>query len=151
MDHRHFRDALRRSYALTLSPALRGPCLLPAKTRGRHFTSAGGPLGKFLRSSIAIGKSSTNGFCPPWSQRGNSQGRAPLVLVLLARLPVWARFFLWQPAALQFYIFYGRMKDQGYIYVSMQLPISGRQWETQQSAAAKTRWKLFSQTRRGVQ
>jgi len=39
-------------------------------------------------------------------------------------------------------------EDQGYIYVSMQLPIA-RQWNAQ--ARLRNRWKLFSQTRRGVQ
>jgi len=41
------------------------------------------------------------------------------VLVLLAGFGLGA-FFLWQPAALQFYA----DEDQGYIYVSMQLPIA---------------------------
>jgi len=59
-----------------------------------------GPLGKFFDVFNRYWESSTNGFVR-WSHAGNSQGRARAWCCWQAS--VWARFFFWQPAALQFY------------------------------------------------
>ncbi len=111
--------------ALTLSPALAGLLLRPKPEEGTYKRR--GPLGKFFDVFNRYWKSSTNGFVR-WSHAVIHKGA--LVLVLLAGFGLGAFFFGSRlPSSFM------PDEDQGYIYVSMQLPIAASMERT--SAAAK--------------
>jgi hydrophobe/amphiphile efflux-1 (HAE1) family protein len=111
--------------ALTLSPALAGLLLRPKPEEGTYKRR--GPLGKFFDVFNRYWESSTNGFVR-WSHAIIHKGA--LVLVLLAGFGLGAIFFGSRlPSSFM------PDEDQGYIYVSMQLPIAASMERT--SAAAK--------------
>jgi HAE1 family hydrophobic/amphiphilic exporter-1 len=111
--------------ALTLSPALAGLLLRPKPEEGTYKRR--GPLGKFFDVFNRYWESSTNGFVR-WSHAVIHKGA--LVLVLLAGFGLGAFFFGSRlPSSFM------PDEDQGYIYVSMQLPIAASMERT--SAAAK--------------
>src|SRR6201993_4446026 len=111
--------------ALTLSPALAGLLLRPKSEEGTYKRR--GPLGKFFDVFNRYWESSTNGFVR-WSHAIIHKGA--LVLVLLAGFGMGAFFFgIRLPSSFM------PDEDQGYIYVSMQLPIAASMERT--SAAAK--------------
>src|SRR5580693_2491750 len=111
--------------ALTLSPALAGLLLRPKPEEGTYKRR--GPLGKFFDVFNRYWESSTNGFVR-WSHAVIHKGA--LVLVLLAGFGLGAIFFGSRlPSSFM------PDEDQGYIYVSMQLPIAASMERT--SAAAK--------------
>jgi len=111
--------------ALTLSPALAGLLLRPKPEEGTYKRR--GPLGKFFDVFNRYWERSTNGFVR-WSQAVIHKGA--LVLVLLAVFGLGAFFFGSRlPSSFM------PDEDQGYIYVSMQLPIAASMERT--SAAAK--------------
>src|SRR6476660_5466156 len=98
--------------ALTLSPALAGLLLRPKPEEGTYKRR--GPLGKFFDVFNRYWERSTNGFVR-WSQALIHKGA--LVLVLLAGFGLGAFFFGSRlPSSFM------PDEDQGYIYVSMQLP-----------------------------
>ncbi|HJY88778.1 MAG TPA: efflux RND transporter permease subunit, partial [Candidatus Acidoferrum sp.] len=111
--------------ALTLSPALAGLLLRPKPEEGTYKRR--GPLGKFFEVFNRYWERSTNGFVR-WSHAVIHKGA--LVLVLLAGFGLGAFFFGSRlPSSFM------PDEDQGYIYVSMQLPIAASMERT--SAAAK--------------
>jgi hydrophobe/amphiphile efflux-1 (HAE1) family protein len=111
--------------ALTLSPALAGLLLRP-KPEERTYKRRG-PLGKFFDVFNRYWERSTNGFVR-LSHAVIHKGA--LVLVLLAGFGLGAFFFGSRlPSSFM------PDEDQGYIYVSMQLPIAASMERT--SAAAK--------------
>ena len=111
--------------ALTLSPALAGLLLRPKPEEGTYKRR--GPLGKFFDVFNRYWERSTNGFVR-WSHAVIHKGA--LVLVLLAGFGLGAFFFGSRlPSSFM------PDEDQGYIYVSMQLPIAASMGRT--SAAAK--------------
>src|SRR5437016_5825290 len=111
--------------ALTLSPALAGLLLRPKPEEGTYKRR--GPLGKFFDVFNRYWERSTNGFVR-WSHAVIHKGA--LVLVLLAVFGLGAFFFGSRlPSSFM------PDEDQGYIYVSMQLPIAASMERT--SAAAK--------------
>ena len=111
--------------ALTLSPALAGLLLRPKPEEGTYKRR--GPLGKFFNVFNRYWERSTNGFVR-WSHAVIHKGA--LVLVLLAGFGLGAFFFGSRlPSSFM------PDEDQGYIYVSMQLPIAASMERT--SAAAK--------------
>jgi len=111
--------------ALTLSPALAGLLLRPKPEEGTYKRR--GPLGKFFDVFNRYWDRSTNGFVR-WSLAVIHKGA--LVLVLLAGFGLGAFFFGSRlPSSFM------PDEDQGYIYVSMQLPIAASMERT--SAAAK--------------
>src|SRR5579862_419628 len=111
--------------ALTLSPALAGLLLRPKSEESAHKHR--GPLGKFFDVFNRYWDRSTNGFVR-WSLAVIHKGA--LVLVLLAGFGLGAFFFGSRlPSSFM------PDEDQGYIYVSMQLPIAASMERT--SAAAK--------------
>ena len=111
--------------ALTLSPALAGLLLRPKPEEGTYKRR--GPLGKFFDVFNRYWERSTNGFVR-WSHAVIHKGA--LVLVLLAGFGLGAFFFGSRlPSSFM------PDEDQGYIYVSMQLPIAASMERT--SAAAK--------------
>jgi HAE1 family hydrophobic/amphiphilic exporter-1 len=111
--------------ALTLSPALAGLLLRPKPEEGTYKRR--GPLGKFFDVFNRYWDRSTNGFVR-WSHAVIHKGA--LVLVLLAGFGLGAFFFGSRlPSSFM------PDEDQGYIYVSMQLPIAASMERT--SAAAK--------------
>jgi hydrophobe/amphiphile efflux-1 (HAE1) family protein len=111
--------------ALTLSPALAGLLLRPKPEEGTYKRR--GPLGKFFDVFNRYWERSTNGFVR-WSHAVIHKGA--LVLVLLAVFGLGAIFFGNRlPSSFM------PDEDQGYIYVSMQLPIAASMERT--SAAAK--------------
>src|SRR6201993_4781059 len=111
--------------ALTLSPALSALLLRPKPEEGTYKRR--GPLGKFFDVFNRYWESSTNGFVR-WSHAIIHKGA--LVLVLLAGFGMGAFFFgIRLPSSFM------PDEDQGYIYVSMQLPIAASMERT--SAAAK--------------
>src|ERR1700704_6335517 len=111
--------------ALTLSPALAGLLLRPKPEEGTYKRRV--PLVKFFDVFNRYWERSTNGFVR-WSQAVIHKGA--LVLVLLAVFGLGAFFFGSRlPSSFM------PDEDQGYIYVSMQLPIAASMERT--SAAAK--------------
>ena len=111
--------------ALTLSPALASLLLRPKPEEGTYKRR--GPLGKFFDVFNRYWDRSTNGFVR-WSLAVIHKGA--LVLVLLAGFGLGAFFFGSRlPSSFM------PDEDQGYIYVSMQLPIAASMERT--SAAAK--------------
>jgi len=101
--------------ALTLSPALAGLLLRPKPEEGTYKRR--GPLGKFFDVFNRYWERSTNGFVR-LSHAVIHKGA--LVLVLLAVFGLGAFFFGSRlPSSFM------PDEDQGYIYVSMQLPIAG--------------------------
>ena len=111
--------------ALTLSPALAGLLLRPKPEEGTYKRR--GPLGKFFDVFNRYWERSTNGFVR-WSHAVIHKGA--LVIVLLAGFGLGAFFFGSRlPSSFM------PDEDQGYIYVSMQLPIAASMERT--SAAAK--------------
>jgi len=111
--------------ALTLSPALAGLLLRPKPEEGTYKRR--GPLGKFFDVFNRYWERSTNGFVR-WSHAVIHKGA--LVLVLLVVFGLGAFFFGSRlPSSFM------PDEDQGYIYVSMQLPIAASMERT--SAAAK--------------
>jgi HAE1 family hydrophobic/amphiphilic exporter-1 len=111
--------------ALTLSPALAGLLLRPKPEEGTYKRR--GPLGKFFDVFNRYWERSTNGFVR-WSHAVIHKGA--LVLVLLAGFGLGAFFFGSRlPSSFM------PDEDQGYIYVSMQLPIAASMERT--STAAK--------------
>src|SRR3984893_15874050 len=111
--------------ALTLSPALAALLLRPKREEGTYKRR--GPLGKFFDVFNRYWENSTNGFVR-WSHAVIHKGA--LVLVLLAGFGLGAFFFGSRlPSSFM------PDEDQGYIYVSMQLPIAASMERT--SAAAK--------------
>ena len=111
--------------ALTLSPALAGLLLRPKPEEGTYKRRR--PLGKFFDVFNRYWERSTNGFVR-WSLAVIHKGA--LVLVLLAGFGLGAFFFGSRlPSSFM------PDEDQGYIYVSMQLPIAASMERT--SAAAK--------------
>jgi HAE1 family hydrophobic/amphiphilic exporter-1 len=111
--------------ALTLSPALAGLLLRPKPEEGTYKRR--GALGKFFEVFNRYWYRSTNGFVR-WSHAVIHKGA--LVLVLLAGFGLGAFFFSSRlPSSFM------PDEDQGYIYVSMQLPIAASMERT--SAAAK--------------
>src|SRR3989440_2405863 len=111
--------------ALTLSPALAGLLLRPKPEEGTYKRR--GPLGKFFDVFNRYWERSTNGFVR-WSHAVIHKGA--LVLVLLAGFGLGAFFFGSRlPSSFM------PDEDQGYIYVSMQLPIAASMERT--NAAAK--------------
>ncbi len=111
--------------ALTLSPALASLLLRPKPEEGTYKRR--GPLGKFFDVFNRYWDRSTNGFVR-WSLAVIHKGA--LVLVLLAGFGLGAFFFGSRlPSSFM------PDEDQGYIYVSMQLPIAASMERT--SAAAE--------------
>jgi len=107
--------------ALTLSPGARGSVAAAKPEEGTYKRR--GPLGKFFDVFNRLLGTQYEWFCPLVA-RGNSQGRARAGAC-------------WQSSGLGAFFFGSRLpssfmpdEDQGYIYVSMQLPI-GRQWNAQ--------------------
>src|SRR5437870_5561987 len=100
--------------ALTLSPALAGLLLRPKSEEGTHKHR--GPLGKFFDAFNRYWERSTNGFVR-WSHAVIRKGA--LVMVLLVLFGLGAFFFGTRlPSSFM------PDEDQGYLYVSMQLPIA---------------------------
>src|SRR5258708_280926 len=100
--------------ALTLSPALAGLLMRPKPEEGTYKRR--GSLGKFFDVFNRYWERSTNGFVR-WSHAVIHKGA--LVLVLLAVFGLGAFFFGSRlPSSFMPH------EDQGYIYVSMQLPIT---------------------------
>jgi hydrophobic/amphiphilic exporter-1 (mainly G- bacteria), HAE1 family len=111
--------------ALTLSPALAGLLLRPKPEEGTYKRR--GLLGKFFDVFNRYWERSTNGFVR-WSHAVIHKGA--LVLVLLAGFGLGAFFFGSRlPSSFM------PDEDQGYMYVSMQLPIAASMQRT--SVAAK--------------
>jgi hydrophobic/amphiphilic exporter-1 (mainly G- bacteria), HAE1 family len=118
--------------ALTLSPALAGLLLRKPEQAGKRR----GPLGKFFGVFNRYWERSTHGFVR-WSDAVIRKG--VLVLALLAVCGLGAVFFI------------GRLpssflpdEDQGYIYVSMQLPVAASMERT--NAAARQVEKILANT-----
>ena len=110
--------------ALTLSPALAGLLLRPKPEEGTHKRR--GPLGKFFGVFNRYWERSTDGFVR-WSHAVIRKGA--LVLVLLAGFGLGAFFFGSRlPSSFM------PDEDQGYIYVSMQLPIAASMERTSEAA-----------------
>jgi len=116
--------------ALTLSPgALAGLLLRPKPREEGTLQAPGGPLGKFFDVFNRYWERSTNGFCP----------LGPHAVIHKGRAPCWC---CWQSSVLGRVFFFGSRlpssfmpdEDQGYIYVSMQLPHRGFQWNAQARA-----------------
>src|SRR6266850_619770 len=111
--------------ALTLSPALAGLLLRPKPKEGTHKRR--GLLGKFFDAFNRYWERSTDGFVR-WSDAAIRKGA--LVMVLLVVFGLGAFFFGNRlPSSFM------PDEDQGYLYVSMQLPIAASMERT--SAAAK--------------
>src|ERR1700746_1603974 len=112
--------------ALTLSPALAGLLLRPKPEEGTYKRR--GPLGKFFDVFNRYWERSTNGFVR-WSHAVIHKGA--LALVLLAGFGLGAFFFGSRlPSSFM------PDEDQGYIYVSMQLPIAASMERTSVAAHA---------------
>src|SRR5881296_1515420 len=111
--------------ALSLSPALAALLLKPQSEESSHRRR--GPLGKFFDAFNRYWQRSTNGFVR-WSHAVIRKGA--FVLVLLAIFGLGAVFFGSRlPSSFM------PDEDQGYLYVTMQLPIASSMERT--SAAAK--------------
>src|ERR1700734_158984 len=111
--------------ALTLSPALSALLLRPKSEEGTHEHR--GPLGKFFDAFNRYWERSTNGFVR-WSHAVIRKGALVMVLLVLFGL---GAFFFGNRLPSSFM----PDEDQGYLYVSMQLPIAASMQRT--SAAAK--------------
>jgi HAE1 family hydrophobic/amphiphilic exporter-1 len=110
--------------ALTLSPALAGLLLRPRPEEGTHQRR--GPLGKFFGVFNRYWERSTDGFVH-WSHAVIRKGA--LALVLLAVFGLGAFFFgSLLPSSFM------PDEDQGYLYVSMQLPIAASMERTSEAA-----------------
>src|ERR1700756_810109 len=110
--------------ALTLSPALASILLRKKPEEGTYKRR--GPLGKFFDVFNRYWERSTNGFVR-WSHAVIHKGA--LVLVLLAGFGLGAFFFGSRlPSSFM------PDEDQGYIYVSMQLPIAASMERTSEAA-----------------
>src|SRR5437870_2925296 len=109
--------------ALTLSPALAGLLLRPKSEEGTHKHR--GPLGKFFDAFNRYWERSTNGFVR-WSHAVIRKGA--LVMVLLVLFGLGAFFFGTRlPSSFM------PDEDQGYLYVSMQLPIAASMERTSEA------------------
>jgi len=100
--------------ALTLSPALAGLLLRPKPEEGSH--NRRGPLGKFFAVFNRYWERSTDGFVR-WSDAAIRKGAVVMVLLVVFGL---GAFFFGNRLPSSFM----PDEDQGYIYVSMQLPIA---------------------------
>src|SRR6266446_3271873 len=109
--------------ALTLSPALAGLLLRPKSEEGAHKRR--GPLGKFFDAFNRYWQRSTDGFVR-WSHAVIRKGA--LVMVLLVLFGLGAFFFGTRlPSSFM------PDEDQGYLYVSMQLPIAASMQRTSEA------------------
>src|SRR3981081_400771 len=113
--------------ALTLSPALAGLLLRPQSEESSHRRR--GPLGKFFDAFNRYWQRSTDGFVR-WSHAVIRKGGLVMVLLVLFGL---GAFFFGNRLPSSFM----PDEDQGYLYVSMQLPISASMERT--SEAGKQR------------
>ncbi len=109
--------------ALTLSPALAGLLLRPKSEEGTHKHR--GPLGKFFDAFNRYWERSTNGFVR-WSHAVIRKGALVMVLLLLFGL---GAFFFGNRLPSSFM----PDEDQGYLYVSMQLPIAASMQRTSEA------------------
>jgi len=118
--------------ALTLSPALAGMLLRPTPAGGERR----GPLGKLFGAFNRYWERTTVGFVS-WS--GAVIRKGALVLLLLAVCSVAGAFFFFQvPSS------FLPDEDQGYLFISMQLPVAASQQRT--SAAAREVEKVLANT-----
>src|SRR3989475_871952 len=109
--------------ALTLSPALAGLLLRPQSEESSHRRR--GPLGKFFDAFNRYWQRSTDGFVR-WSHAVIRKGA--LVMVLLVLFGLGAFFFGTRlPSSFM------PDEDQGYLYVSMQLPIAASMQRTSEA------------------
>src|SRR5689334_1356012 len=109
--------------ALTLSPALAGLLLRPKSEEGAHKHR--GPLGKFFDAFNRYWERSTNGFVH-WSHAVIRKGALVMVLLVLFGL---GAFFFGNRLPSSFM----PDEDQGYLYVSMQLPIAASMQRTSEA------------------
>src|SRR5256885_1385172 len=109
--------------ALTLSPALAGLLLRPKSEEGTHKHR--GPLGKFFDAFNRYWQRSTNGFVH-WSHAVIRKGALVMVLLVLFGL---GAFFFGNRLPSSFM----PDEDQGYLYVSMQLPIAASMQRTSEA------------------
>src|SRR6266700_388208 len=109
--------------ALTLSPALAALLLRPKSEEGTHKHR--GPLGKFFDAFNRYWERSTNGFVR-WSHAVIRKGALVMVLLVLFAL---GAFFFGNRLPSSFM----PDEDQGYLYVSMQLPIAASMERTSEA------------------
>src|SRR5579862_7124416 len=109
--------------ALTLSPALAGLLLRPKSEEGTHKHR--GPLGKFFDAFNRYWERSTNGFVR-WSHAVIRKGALVMLLLVLFGL---GAFFFGNRLPSSFM----PDEDQGYLYVSMQLPIAASMERTSEA------------------
>ena len=109
--------------ALTLSPALAGLLLRPKSEEGAHKHR--GPLGKFFDAFNRYWERSTDGFVR-WSHAVIRKGALVMVLLVLFGL---GAFFFGNRLPSSFM----PDEDQGYLYVSMQLPIAASMERTSEA------------------
>src|SRR6266699_1986835 len=109
--------------ALTLSPALASLLLRPKSEEGTHKHR--GPLGKFFDAFNRYWQRSTNGFVR-WSHAVIRKGGLVMVLLVLFGL---GAFFFGNRLPSSFM----PDEDQGYLYVSMQLPIAASMERTSEA------------------
>ena len=109
--------------ALTLSPALAGLLLRPKSEEGTHKHR--GSLGKFFDAFNRYWERSTNGFVR-WSHAVIRKGALVMVLLVLFGL---GAFFFGNRLPSSFM----PDEDQGYLYVSMQLPIAASMQRTSEA------------------
>src|ERR1700730_8886100 len=109
--------------ALTLSPALAGLLLRPKSEEGTHKHR--GPLGKFFDAFNRYWERSTNGFVR-WSHAVIRKGALVMMLLVLFGL---GAFFFGNRLPSSFM----PDEDQGYLYVSMQLPIAASMQRTSEA------------------
>jgi hydrophobic/amphiphilic exporter-1 (mainly G- bacteria), HAE1 family len=118
--------------ALTLSPALAGMLLRPIPAGGERR----GPLGKFFGAFNRYWERTTEGFVR-WS--GAVIRKGALVMLLLAAC-CFAGVFFFRHVPSSFL----PDEDQGYLFISMQLPVAASQQRT--SAAAREVEKVLANT-----
>src|SRR6059036_823382 len=109
--------------ALTLSPALAGLLLRPQSEESSHRRR--GPLGKFFDAFNRYWQRSTDGFVR-WSHAVIRKGGLVMVLLVLFGL---GAFFFGNRLPSSFM----PDEDQGYLYVSMQLPIAASMERTSEA------------------
>src|SRR5437870_1664373 len=109
--------------ALTLSPALAGLLLRPQSEESSHRRR--GPLGKFFDAFNRYWQRSTDGFVR-WSHAVIRKGGLVMVLLVLFGL---GAFFFGNRLPSSFV----PDEDQGYLYVSMQLPIAASMERTSEA------------------
>src|SRR3989449_7540132 len=109
--------------ALTLSPALAGLLLRPQSEESSHRRR--GPLGKFFDAFNRYWQRSTDGFVR-WSHAVIRKGGLVMVLLVLFGL---GAFFFGNRLPSSFM----PDEDQGYLYVSMQLPIAASMQRTSEA------------------